>query len=126
MQNLELIGGVLAKDVELGPLKGVGPLGNFGAEEAPNLFERIISGIIGIMTVVAGIWFIFTFLVAGIEWLSSGGDKNKLASAQGKITQSVIGLVIIIAAIFFIQLIGTLLGLPNILKPANFVKNFWQ
>jgi hypothetical protein len=126
MQNLKLVKDVLARDVELGPIKGVGPLGNFSTGEAPNLFERIISGIIGIMTVVAGIWFIFNFLIAGIEWLSSGGDKNKLASAQGKITQSVVGLVIIIAAIFFIQLIGTLLGLPNILKPANFIKNFWQ
>lgn len=121
-----MIKAVLAKEVPLGNLEGIGPLGKFPAEGAAGLFERIISGIIGIMTVIAGIWFIFNFLVAGIEWLTSGGDKNKLASAQGKITQSVIGLVIVIAAIFFIQLIGTLLGLPNILKPSTFILNFWK
>ena len=110
----------------LGSLNGIGPLGALKPEEGALMFEKIISNIIGIMTIVAAIWFTFQFIVGAIGWLSSGGDKNKLAQAQGKITSGLIGLVIVIAAVFFIQLIGTLLGLPDILKPATFIQDIWK
>ena len=110
----------------LGNINGIGPLGTLKPEEGALMFEKIISNIIGIMTIVAVIWFTFQFIVGAIGWLSSGGDKNKLASAQGKITSGLIGLVIVIAAVFFIQLIGILLGLPDILKPATFIQDIWK
>jgi len=113
------------KSYNLGNLEGIGPLGTFKPEEGGKLFEKVISNIIGVMTIIAIIWFTFQFIVGGIEWLSSGGDKNKLAQAQGKITSGLIGLVVVISAVFFIQIVGTLLGIPDILKPATFVKSIW-
>jgi len=117
---------LLAKAYNLGTFNGIGPLGNMAGAGAAKMFEKVISGIIGIVTIVAAIWFIFSILIAGFDWISSGGDKNKLEMARAKITQAVIGLVIVIAATFFISLIGGLIGLPDILKPGKFVNNFWN
>ncbi len=109
---------------------GLGPLGNtsgFTADVSPAaaLFNRVMSIIIGFLTVVAGLWFVFQFLIGAFSWLTAGGDKAKIQAAQAKITTSILGLAIVIIAIFLIDLIGTLLGL-NILSPADFIINVWN
>lgn len=111
----------------LGTIRGLGPLGEFeiSTTMAVHLFNQVIRNIIGILTIVAGIWFIFQFITGGISWLTAGGDKAKIESAQKKITQAIIGLVIIIIAIFIIDLIGSLLGL-EILRPGQFIIGIWS
>lgn len=119
---------VFAKEEELGTFRGLGPLGTFKIEEIPTaalgLFNKVISNIVGVMTVVAGIWFIFQFIIGAIGWLTAGGDKAKTQAAQAKITSGIIGLAIVIVAIFLIDLIGTLLGL-EILQPGKFILEMW-
>lgn len=105
-------------DIPLAPeggFKGVGPLGNPGGN-AIGLFTKFISSTIGLLTIVAFIWFAFVFISGAIGIISSGGDKAALESAQKRITNGLIGLVVVIAAIFIINLVGTLLGIPNILN----------
>jgi hypothetical protein len=114
-----------------GHLEGIGPLGqvfekgiahDIGA--AVGLFNYVISIIIGAMTVGAGLWFIFQFLVAGFQWLGAGGNKEAVAKAQGRMTSAIIGLVIVVAAIFLIDVIGRILGF-KILQPGEFIKGVW-
>lgn len=112
---------LLAKVVDLGPLEGIGLIGGEGKTlvnevTVAGVFASIISGIIGIMTAIAFIWFIFILVTGALAWLGSGGDKAKLESAQKQITNGVIGLVLVISAIFFIKLASTLLGIPDILS----------
>lgn len=113
----------------LGEIRGLGPLGleniPITIDYAVGLFNQVIQNIVGIMTIVAGIWFIFQVIIGGIGWLTAGGDKAKVESAQKKITQGIIGLAIVIIAIFLIDLIGTLLGL-EILRPGQFIVNIWS
>jgi hypothetical protein len=120
---------LLAEAVELGPgesLKGIGPLAEPGSKEgAINLFNRVISNVIGFLTVVAGLWFVFQFVLGAIGWLSAGGDKVKTENAQKKLTQGVVGLVIVVAAVFLVDLVGGLLGL-DILSPGDVILKFWQ
>lgn len=113
-----------------GRFEGIGPLGdtwNFGRniERTTTLFGTVMSIIIGFLTVVAGLWFVFQFLIGAISWISAGGDKNKVAEAQAKITQGIIGLVVVISAIFLIDLIGSLFGL-DILTPGDFILSVWE
>jgi len=114
----------LARTEELGPIRGLGPLGLEGVEKLSagfvlSRFNQILSNIIGIMTVSAGIWFIFQFLVAGFQWLGAGGDKARVQAAQGRMTSAIIGIAVVVAATFLISLIGRLLGFPDILNPAK-------
>lgn len=113
-----------------GYFQGIGPLGEtwryaLWPEKAAKLFGDVISLIIGVMTIVAGIWFIFQFIIGGFSWLTAGADKAAMENAQKKITNGVIGLVIVVAAIFLIDLLGRLIGL-EILSPGKFILNIWS
>lgn len=109
-----------------GGFKGFGKLGLDEGSLASNAsltFSGFISSVIGIMTIVAIIWFIFIFITGAISYMSSGGDKAAIEGARKKIVNGIIGLVMVIIAIFVIRLIGYLLGVPDIL---NFTILFGQ
>ena len=70
------------------------------------------------MTIVAFIWFIVQFFLSAVAIIGSGGDKAKLEQAKSKLSTSVIGVVVVIAAIFLIEVVGTVLGIPILDIPA--------
>jgi len=112
----------------LGTLQGLGPLGFEGVKDitkegAFKLFNDTISIIIGLLTIIAGIWFLFQVIIAGFQWLSSSGDKASIENARNKLTHSVIGLVIVVMAFAIISIIGNLLGI-EFLKPTEVLQSF--
>jgi len=113
-------------EVPIGTIKGQGPLAELlnTLSGVVNLFNKVISNIVGILTIVAGLWFIFQFMLGAFSYLTSGGDKARIEEAQKKITSALIGLVIVVAAIFLIDLVGSLLGL-KILRPGDFIRDLW-
>lgn len=120
---------ILAKEVPLnhiGGEKGFGPWGNIaelGTKVGPaaKIFTRIISNIIGIMTVVAGIWFFFMLIIAAYGYLSAGGDSKKIEEATKKITSALTGLIVVVMAYALVWLIGKLLGF-EILNPQDIIE----
>lgn len=103
----------LADNIKIAPdggFKGFGTLGTVQDQGFMNL-ATFISMVIGVMTVVAIIWFLFTLITGAISIIGSGGDKQALESAKKKITTGVIGLVVVIASIFILDLIGTIFGI---------------
>lgn len=106
-----------------GGFKGFGKLGLQGtsATNADITFAGFISGVIGILTVVAIIWAIFIFISGAISYMASGGDKAAVESARKRIANGLIGLVLVILSLVVIKLLGYLLGMPDIL---NFVSLF--
>lgn len=110
-------------EIKFGPLRGFGSLGleNKTPSDAPLIFNKFISTVIGVITIVAFIWFTLQFVIGAVSMISAGGDKNKLTEAKNKLTMGIIGLVVTVAAIFIIDLIGSLLGLKFILNPALFI-----
>lgn len=105
----------------LPPLQGsmvgeeVKGLGGFASWEQianyPKTIATIISNIVGFLTIVAGLWFLIQFMLGAVSWISAGGDKGKVKEAKDKITQSVIGLAIVVAAYAIAGLVGRILGL---------------
>lgn len=104
-------------DIQVGPLHGVGPLGNADQSHAGDTFNSALSKVIGVMTVVAFIWFTFQVVIGAIRIVASGGDKGAIESARKQITTGIVGVVIVVAAIFIVSLLGTILGLNSILNP---------
>lgn len=88
---------------------GTGPLAK-PAGDGTGTLTNIISAAIGLMTIIAIIWFIFIFISGAIGIMSAGADKNALESAKKRITTGLIGLVVVIVAVFIFDLIGFLLG----------------
>jgi len=71
----------------------------------------LISRIISIAFILAGI-MVFAFLVwGGIEWILSGGDKSGTEKARNRITSALVGLVIVFAAWAIAQLVGVFFGI---------------
>lgn len=110
---------LIAEDIQLAPeggYKGIGPLGNVTSQSGALLtFSSFISTAIGVMTIIAFIWFIFTFFLGVISIIGAGGDKQAMETAKKKITTGIIGLVITVSAIFIIEIIGKIIGV-NILS----------
>ena len=121
---------LISADIPLSPDSGFGGWGKLGlqgvdAETAPSVFNQFISGVIGLLTVVAALWFIFVFISGAISMISSGGDKGSLESARKRIFNALIGLAVVVVSIFVIRLIGKIIGFDIILNPAEFVRNIW-
>ncbi len=113
-------------DIPLAPkggFKGFGPLGLEGGEDPYSVFNKVLSGTVGVMTMIAFIWFIFLLLTGAYGIMQAGGDKQALENSKTRILNAVYGLVILIAAIFIIDIFGFLIGIPDILNPGEFVRN---
>lgn len=95
----------------IGEGEGLGVLNNLSsASEGLKAISRIVSSIVGIMTIAGGIWFLFQFVIGGFNWITSGGDKAKLQSARDRITNAFIGLVVVAAGAAILALAGTFFG----------------
>lgn len=75
-------------------------------EQAPELFAKLVAGLVGMLLTAATLWTFVQLLIGGLNWISSGGDKGKLETARNRITNALIGLFICFAAwsIFLIVL----------------------
>lgn len=107
---------------------GLGPIGELLCPENNPTREIVgtklnttLSFIIGFLTTVAGLWFIFQFIVAGYQWINSAGDKTALEAARNKIYHALIGIIIIVSAWVIVAILGTILGL-QILNPGEIIQ----
>jgi len=100
-------------DVTYPPIEGFGTFGtNPGsASTALNRFETVISIVVGSITVVGGIWFIFQIVTGAVQWISAGADKDGVQRAQKKFINAVIGLTVLVFSYALIGVVGAILGL---------------
>ncbi len=68
-----------------------------------------LSNLLQLGTVIAGLWVLLNFILAGFEYISSQGDSGAHAKVREKITNSVIGLIIIAVAYTLVAVIGLIL-----------------
>jgi hypothetical protein len=126
----------MAAGTQLGGTIGgsaLGPFGDFasrvgegaaGGVKALTALTTILSSVIGIMTVVAGIWFLINFVIGGINWISAGSDKNTLQSAQQRIQNAFVGLLIVVIGWTVLALAGQFLGYDILMRnPQNLINS---
>lgn len=101
-------------DLFPGTITDIGDVGGTGSEGAR--FARILSIMIGLITIIAFVYFMFILISGAIGIMSAGGDKGKLEDARGRITSGVIGVVVVVAGMFIMDLIARLLGIDGILN----------
>lgn len=92
---------------QIGGGEGLGPFANItDASAGFAAVANIVSKVIGVITIAAGIWFLFQFLIGGFNWITSGGDKAKLQSARDRLTNAFIGLIVVVAGWAVLALTG--------------------
>ncbi|NIT03680.1 hypothetical protein GTO10_01985 [Candidatus Saccharibacteria bacterium] len=75
-------------------------------EEISGIF-CIIARIVDVLLGLAGTVAVLFLIYGGIQYMMSGGDEKSLSTAKATITYSILGLVLIIAAIFIVNLVLT-------------------
>ncbi len=83
------------------------PTGGLGQGETG---QKLIQLGIEAMFVAVVILTIIFLLVSGIQWIMSGGDKEKIQKAKNRLTYSIIGLIVAASAFLIVRTVITLLG----------------
>ena len=85
----------------------IGDLGNNPtAAQSGSTFQRYFIVIWQAIINVGGLAVIIMFLWGAIEWITAGGDSSKVGKARDKITQSIIGLVVLVGSFVIISYVG--------------------
>ena len=71
----------------------------------PNMIGQIIAVVLGF---VGSIFLVLT-IYSGIQWMTAGGNEDKVKQARTRLINSIMGLAITIAAYFITWLISTTL-----------------
>ena len=85
-------------------------LGNLGKKTGIAFFQEFIPNLVGLGLVVGALVFFFVMMVGAIQWISSGGDKTAVEAARGKISNAIIGFVILLAIFAVLKVIEDFFG----------------
>lgn len=97
----------------IGGGEGFGPWAEKAlSEKNPGIIlANILSNVLGVMTIFAGIWFLFQAIIAGYGYMSAGGDKEKIQTAGRKLTNAIIGIAVVAAAYGLLALLSSFVGI---------------
>ncbi len=80
-----------------------------GYESGFSGMSSFIKNLIYLIFVVAGLYALLNFIMAGFEFINAGGDSSKISKAWNKIWKSLLGLIIMIAAFALAAIVGQVL-----------------
>lgn len=112
---------------DIGEGEGFGPWADLADKldvaPATRYLATIVSNVIGLMTIVGGIWFIFQLIWGAYDYLYAGAEAERVQKAKKRISNAIIGLVIVVAAFAITSLLGSILGI-EILDPGSVIESF--
>ena len=97
---------LIAGDIEVGNLEGIGPWATSLDSNAPTLFTDAVSMVIQIMILIAGLYALINFILAGYLYLSAGNDSKKISDATAKIWQSILGLLVAAGSVLLASIVS--------------------
>jgi len=83
------------------------------SDRFPNL-AAIINKLLPMLFAAAGLILFFFLIAGGFDLLTSGGDPKKAESAKGKLTNAIIGFIIIFVAWWLTQILARIFGLEGL------------
>ena len=103
---MSILSTVLAQKITIGgTAKGMDSISDLGF---------IISAVIGIVFILSGI-LVFAMLVwGGVQWITSGGDKDSTQKAKDRITNALVGIAIVASAWAITKLVEFFFGIQII------------
>jgi len=88
-----------------------GELGKGGTEEGTALIGDIIVSILNVMIIAGAVMLLIMIVWSGIAWISSGADKARFQGAKQRLTNAIIGFVVLICVFAIANFIGSIFGL---------------
>ena len=92
----------------------IAPAGTFTNATQTGSFVSII---VGIITIVAGLYFLINFAMGGLGYATGGGDEKELTKARKTITNSLLGFILVVSSYFIVGFVGKRLGFSTLFNP---------
>lgn len=89
------------------PTKDIGPT---GVVEFSTLAD-VVNKLLPVLFTVAGLILFAIIIFSGFQFLTSGGDDKVLGAAKSRITNALIGFVILVVSYFAVQILTAIFGL---------------
>lgn len=102
--NIQLNIGQVAKD------KGIVGTTNYEPEDGAAGFGALMGQILRIVVTVAALMLFIYLLWGGLGWITAGGDKGKVEAARNRITQSIIGMIVLAGTIALFSIMQSALN----------------
>ena len=109
----KLLAGYVNPDTITNPVLGPklqGFIGHFGDSPAA-FFQLFLPKLLTLGLIIGVLFFFFIIIIGAIQWISSGGDKNALEEAKHKITNAIIGFVILFSIFAILKLMENFFGI---------------
>lgn len=74
-------------------------------------FQSFVPNLITLGLIIGAVFFLFILIIGAIQWISSGGDKNALEEAKHKITNAIVGIIILFSVFAVLKLIENFFGI---------------
>lgn len=91
-----------AVDVQVSPPQNIGVTANT---------STVLSSAFTIIFVVAAIAVLFMLIIGAFQWITSGGEKEAVGHARGRITHALIGLAILALSFVIIRVVGEIVNI---------------
>jgi hypothetical protein len=97
-----------------GEAQNQGLLGAEQAQTADGGFGLWFSNILSVVMALGAIACLALIIWGAIQWITSGGDKQKVEEARNRISAAIIGLIVLAATIALFNLVADFLGITAI------------
>ncbi len=71
----------------------------------------LVSNALRITFIVGALLVLFFIVIGAIQWITSGGDKEKVGGARKMIVNALIGLALLALAFLIVRVVGTILNI---------------
>ena len=80
-------------------------IGELGKKTGPEFFAELLPSLVGLVLVIGAVLFFFILAMGAIQWITSGGDKQALEGARAKISNGLVGMIILLCTFAIIRFI---------------------
>lgn len=77
---------------------------------AEGMVQIILLNVISLFFAVGGIGVVIYFIWGAVDWIMAGGDKEKISNARKKMTNAIIGLILLALSFAIIRTVGSIAG----------------
>lgn len=90
---------------------GLGGGTNPNADSGGTALGQLISNLVGALFIAGFLLAFMELMLGGTSWITAGGDKQKLETARDKITNAIIGIIIVGATYALTSLVARFFGM---------------
>jgi len=85
--------------------------GEISGLSGAEFLNKLISLGISVGFLVAAVIFVYMFIMGGIRWITSEGDKTKVETARNQITHALVGLLLTFLLFVILEIIEQFFGI---------------